>query len=296
MDLLSIIERFPDNASCYAHLEKIRWGDSVKCAYCNSEKPSKIKGTNRYHCNKCHRSFSVLVGTLFESTKLPLVKWFMAIALMTNAKKGLSSYQLARDIKVNRKTAWYLQMRIRKAMDEGDDSDMMNGIIEVDETYIGGAMRNKHLKDRYTKYKNVKTGMTEKVPVLGIFQRGGKVFAKLISHADGKTIKPILKEKVDKASTLVTDGFGGYSKLEKWFSAHFIMNKNKNIHAQGEYNINSVEGFWSLLKRAVIGQYHKLSPKYAQQYVNELSFKYNNRGEDMFTILINQAIHCDPYH
>ncbi|TSD67519.1 IS1595 family transposase [Inquilinus sp. KBS0705] len=147
MNVSEVFTKFSSQGTCIQHLEELRWQGEPQCPYCNSKQSSHRKDTYRHQCNNCNSSYSVSVGTIFEDTKLPLFKWFLAISLMLNAKKGLSTLQLGRDIGVNRKTAWYLQMRIRKAMQEGDDSDLFKGIVEVDETYIGGAQRN-HSKQR----------------------------------------------------------------------------------------------------------------------------------------------------
>lgn len=147
MNVSEVFTRFPNQGSCIQYLEGLRWQNEPECPYCKSKQSSQRKDSHRHQCNNCNNSYSVLVGTIFEDTKLPLFKWFLAISLMLNAKKGLSALQLGRDIGVNRKTAWYLQMRIRKAMQEGGDNDLFKGIVEIDETYIGGAQRN-HSKQK----------------------------------------------------------------------------------------------------------------------------------------------------
>lgn len=236
-----------------------------------------MKKVHRHHCNACNKSYSVLVGTIFEDTKLPLPKWFMAISLILNAKKGISSRQLARDINVNKDTAWYLQMRVRNAMSEGDV--LLTGLVEIDETYIGGALRNKTKKHRIAVKESRKTitGMEHKKPVLGMVERGGKVITQALKKAHGESIKPVLHDRIEQSATVITDGFGGYYGLDKTFSEHQIVNHEKEEFVRGIYHTNTIEGFWSMLKRAVIGQYHQISSKYLQLYVNECGYKYNNR-------------------
>ena len=146
MDILKVFETFPDKKSCIKHLELVRWNNIPTCPYCKSIKQSKEKNTFRYHCNSCNTAYSVLVGTIFHKTKLDLRKWFIAISLIMNAKKGISSRELARDIKVTKDTAWFMLMRIRKAMTEY--GKLLEGIIEADETYIGGKNKNKHKSKR----------------------------------------------------------------------------------------------------------------------------------------------------
>lgn len=289
MDLIDLNERFGSQDDCIAHLERARWGDEVKCAYCESARTTKAKNGYRHHCNACNRTFSIYVGTIFEGTKLPLIKWFTAICLITNAKKGLSSRQLARDIGVNKDTAWYMQMRIRNAMND-DEGGLFDGIVEADETYVGGSLKNKSKKLRDTNYKDVVTGYTHMVPLFGMSQRGGKIIVKVLEKASGLTIKPILRKKLSPGAELVTDGFGGYYGLDKVFKKHVVLYHSRNERRRGVYHTNTIEGFWSMLKRSIIGQYHKVSKEHIQSYVDELSFKYNHRNENIFNILITKSV------
>ena len=223
-----------------------------------------------------------------EATKLPLPKWFAAICLILNAKKGISSLQLSRDLGVNKNTAWFLQKRIRQAMDE--DDQILKGVIEADESYVGGSLVHKHqkLKQERNYYK---TGMEHKTPILGMLERKGKIIVKVLNKAWGEEIKPIIKKLVDKESELVTDGFGGYKDLGEYFKNHIILNHSKQIRKIGKYHTNTIEGFWSMLKRAKFGQYHKITPEHLQEYVNEIVFKYNYRNHaNSFNMLINNCL------
>jgi transposase-like protein len=284
MELLEIMTKYNTQQKCIKYLEETRWGGKSICPYCGSDKSSEKKKEARHKCNKCGKSYSVLVGTIFESTKLPLSKWFLAICLMINAKKGISSLQLSRDLGVNKNTAWYLQKRIRQAMN-GDDT-ILQGIVEIDETYVGGSLTNKHYFTKMETGKYHKTGMEHKIPVLGLIQRDGKIILKVLEKAWGAEIKPFLKSKIAPNTTIVTDGFGGYYGLKSHFENHIILNHSQYIRTENEYNTNTLEGFWTLLKRAFIGQYHKISKFHLQDYLNELSFKHNNKNENMFNLLI----------
>lgn len=277
MNTIEISQNYNTQAKCIKYLEFARWKNVPRCPYCLSDRSSAFKNTSRYHCNACNKSFSVLVGTIFEDTKLPLPKWFMAISLILNAKKGISSRQLSRDIKVNKDTAWYLQMRVRKAMRE--HAMLLTGFVEIDETYIGGALRNKTKKHRIAVKEAGKTitGMEHKKPVLGMVERGGKVVSQVLAKAHGESIKPLIDESVERNATVITDGFGGYHGLHKKFGEHQIVNHEKEEFVRGIFHTNTIEGFWSILKRSVIGQYHQISGKYLQLYVNECCYKYNNR-------------------
>jgi len=289
MELSAVYKRFNSPSKCISFLELKRWNSTPTCPYCGSTKHSARKNEYRYNCNSCKRSYSVLVGSIFESTKLPLPKWFMAIILMLNAKKGISSLQLARDLGVNRKTAWYLQKRIRSAMEEKDS--MLSGIIEIDETYVGGSLSNKHYFSKLKSKKYHKTGMEHKLAILGMVQRNGKVILHVLKKAWGKEIQPILKNRIAPTSTIITDGFGGYHNLTSWFDNHIILNHTKNKRKQGIYHTNTIEGIWTTIKRAIMGQYHKLSVDHIQDYLNEITFKYNNRkSNDTFNLLIKSSL------
>lgn len=292
MEIIKLIEKYNTQRKCITYLESIRWNNKPVCPYCDSTKSSKKKKEYRHTCINCGRSYSVLVGTIFESTKLPITKWFVAICLILNAKKGISSLQLARDIKVNKNTAWYLQKRIRQAMQ--DNNPILKGIVEIDETYVGGSLSNKNYFTKLKSGKYHKTGMEHKIPVLGMIERKGKIVLKVLNKASGIEIKPYLKSKIEPNSTIITDGFGGYYGLDKHFKEHVILNHSKYQRNINQFNTCTLEGFWTLIKRSFIGQYHKISSNHLQDYLNELAFKYNHRNENMFKMLINNLL--QPKH
>jgi len=182
MNIVQIYKQFPDHASCIKHLEKVRWNNIAECPYCNSTNTTPVPKELRYHCNNCNTSFSVTVGTVFHKTKLDLQKWFLAVSLVLNAKKGISARQLARDINVTKDTAWYMQMRLRKAMVEY--GELLEGIIECDETYVGGKNRHNNKKTKGGQGR----GGEDKTPVIGILERGGKVKAR---KAETFPVKPL---------------------------------------------------------------------------------------------------------
>lgn len=293
MNVSEIFTRFSSQETCIEYLEGLRWQHEPECPYCKSKHSSKRRGTYRHQCNNCNNSYSVLVGTIFEDTKLPLFKWFLAISLMLNAKKGLSALQLGRDIGVNRKTAWYLQMRIRKAMQDGDDQDLFKGIVEIDETYIGGANRN-HSKEKRQERRESGlnfTGMEHKQAVIGLLERAGRIKLQVLEKAKSKIIKPVIEQTVSTEACLVTDGFGAYRGLDKRYREHQILNKEKEEYVKGEYHTNTLEGLWTLLKRGIYGQYHKVSIKYLQAYLNEFTFKYNYRAHrSIFDFFVNKTM------
>lgn len=283
-----MVEKYNTKGKCISYLERQRWADIPICPYCSSNKSTKKTQEFRHTCLNCGRSFSVLVGTIFESTKLPITKWFVAICLILNAKKGISSLQLARDLKVNRNTAWYLQKRLRQAMQDNDF--ILKGLVEIDETYVGGSLSNKNYFTKLKSGKYHKTGMEHKVPVLGMIERGGKIILKVLNKSSGEEIKPYLKSKIARDSTIITDGFGGYYGLDNYFENHVILNHSKYLRNINQYNTCTLEGFWTLIKRSFIGQYHKISRSHLQDYLNELTFKYNHKNENMFILLINNLL------
>jgi transposase-like protein len=217
---------------------------------------------------------------------MDLQKWFLAISLVLNAKKGYSARQLARDIEVTKDTAWFVFMRIRKAF--VDHSELMEGIIEADETYIGGKNKNRH-NDKKTKGGQGRDG-EDKTPVIGILQRDGKVKAKKAKDVSGKTLMSFIKQNVKQGSTVSTDEWKGYSKVSQKF-IHLIVAHGKGEYVKGEAHTNTLEGFWSLFKRGIVGQYHQISEKYLNRYVDEFCFRYNNRKNvDVFNLVILKSV------
>lgn len=276
MNLISIFSRYPDQEACIEHLENIRWGDAPTCPHCHSERVArKADGerVGRWNCHSCHNSYNVLAGTIFEKTRLPLQKWFLAIGLVINAKKSLSSCQLARDLDLNQKSAWYMQQRIRAAMTE-DQADLLQGIVEADETYVGGKPRRTNKK---ADHKPNKPGRgTKKTAVLGVVERGGAVMAKVAESLTAQGIRSFLTSAVDtRGSVLMTDEYRGYWGMRD-IMPHSVINHEKQ-YAEGETHTNTIEGFWALLKRAWYGSHHHYSKKYMPLFVAEACWKYNER-------------------
>lgn len=286
MDIIEIFEQFPDKPSCIRHLEKIRWDNKPKCPYCGSINYSDMNNEFRYHCNNCNTSFSVTVGTIFHNTKLPLQKWFLAVSLVINAKKGIAARQLARDLHVTKDTAWRMLMQIRKAMYEY--GDLLQGIIEADETYIGGKNKNRH-NDKKTKGGQGRGG-EDKQPVFGVIERDGKVSARTVKDTGKKTLQNIIMEKVKKGSTIMTDEWLAYNGLNKKY-VHKVIKHKENQYAVGDIYTNTLEGFWSLFKRGFVGQYHQLSKRYLNRYLDEFCFRYNNRkNSNLFGLIISNGV------
>ena len=278
MDLYMIMERFPDHESCINYLEDTRWGKHPKCPYCQSKKVArKHEGDKigRWNCHNCKSSFNVLAGTLFQGTKIPLHKWFMAITLIANAKKSLSSCQLARHLGVTQQTTWYMMQRIRSEMaSQEKGSPLLQGIIEADEAYLGGKPRKPNKRD--DDEPSPRGRGTQKTPVIGAAQRGGDVKAQVATDLTGKGILNFVKGNVTpEDSTLITDENQAYNAVRPTIKHEVI--KHKEQYVDGETHTNTIEGFWSLLKRAWYGQHHHYRKQYTPLYVAEACWKYNHR-------------------
>lgn len=288
MELVEIMSNFNTHENCLKYLERVRWNGVPCCPYCKSiESCSK---SNRYTCRTCNSSYSVTVGTIFESSRMSLTKWFLGISIILSAKKGVSSRQLARHLSINKDTAWLLQKKVRQAMSEKDV--ILDGVIEADESFIGGSRGNKYRSKRVEDGIKLGTGYQGKAPVLGMLEKSGKVITKVLNKAWGKEIIPHMKQWISPTSTIVTDGFGGYKNCSLHFEAHHILNHSKNVHRVGEFHMNCIEGFWGMFKRALLGQYHTISITYLQNYFDELAFKYNYRKstDKGFNVLINNML------
>ena len=279
MNIVQIFEKFPTQEACIAHLEKARWGDTVRCPYCGSTNTARTP--KRHRCYNCKTSFSVTVGTIFHHTHMPLQKWFLAISLILNAKKGLSALQLSRDLQVNKNTAWRIAMQIRKAMTQREQRHLLTGIVEMDETYIGGKPRKGKKYDDPNDRPKPGRG-TKKAPVIGAVERGGKVAAKAVKKDEmkGRHLRAFVQERVDTDNArLMTDEYKGYLGMNSILPHDVI--KHDDWYVDGDIHTNSIEGFWAMLKRGIIGQFHHVSRRHLQKYVDEFCFRYNLRKDDL---------------
>ena len=283
MNLIDVMERFPDQETCIAFLERVRWKGNPKCPHCESPKLTRREHETetgrigRWNCQDCKATFRVLHGTLFHGTKIPLQKWFLAISLIVNAKKGVSSCQLSRDLSLNQKTAWFMLVRIRAEMANLEGNTLLKGIVEADETYIAGKPRKPNKKDDTEPSKRGRG--TDKDAIIGAVERGGNVVAQLVSNVSGRTILDFIKRAVNTdESTLITDEFRSYNKLAEVMH-HEVINHSQQF-VDGDKHTNTIEGFWSLLKRAWYGTHHHYTTGYTPLYIAERCYVYNNRHRD----------------
>lgn len=286
MNLMSVFSRFLDQEACIEYLEKVRWNNAPHCPYCGSTSVATKADTGRvgrWNCHDCKSSFNVLAGTIFEKTRIPLQKWFLAIALIVNAKKSLSSFQLARDLDMNQKSAWYMQQRIRAAM-LTDESELLQGIVEADETYVGGKPRKKNDRDDDTPNKRGRG--TKKTPIVGAVERGGRVVARVADDLSGKGLLRFLRDTVSvNGSLLITDELSAYNAAGVVFSRAVINHKKR--YAEGAVHTNTIEGFWSLVKRAWYGSHHHYTKRFTPLFVAESAWKYNHRkSPDAFSAFV----------
>jgi transposase-like protein len=295
MNIVRIYELFPTEADCLAHVEKVRWAGTPVCPYCKASRSTPLPKENRYHCNACNTTFSVTVGTIFHHTHLPLQKWFLALSIVLNAKKGLSAHQLARDLEVHKNTGWRMAMQIRKAMAESDQRELLTGIVEMDETYIGGKPRRGNSGSGSQGPAKKATGGrgTNKTPVVGMVQRGGEIRAKVMRkyQLTAKNLSALVRSNVDIGNaTLHTDQYKGYLRIKN-FMEHKVVNHSIWYVAQDGTHTNSIESFWALLKRGIVGQYHKVSFRHLPRYIDEFSYRYNHRHvDDLFALTLARAV------
>lgn len=284
MDIFGVMRQFSTQEACIKHLEAVRWSGKPACPYCGTiePKPTPIP-KQRYHCNSCNTSFSVTVGTIFHHSHLPLQKWFVAISMIVDAKKGISARQLSRHLNVDKSTAWRIAMKIREAMK--DPKELLHGIIEMDETYIGG-------KPRKGPHKEPRRAGTRKTPVVGMVERGGKVRAWPMNKHDitTKNLKSLVRKNIDtEKSVLVTDRAHHYWQMDRLLPHHDI---NHDVwYVDGWIHTNTVESFWAILKRGVMGQFHKVSARYLYRYVDEFAFRFNHRNDkNIFDLTIKNGV------
>lgn len=286
MNIISIYKQFPQEADCITYLEQVRWQGKPVCPYCNSINSTHRLKEKRYHCNNCNTTFSVTVNTIFHHTHLPLQKWLLAVTLVLNAKKGIAARQLARDLEVNKNTAWRMAMKIRQAMIDTRQRNLLTGLVEMDETYIGGKPR------KGSGQINKRGRGTRKTPVVGIMERGGKVTASPAKNGQltTKNLADLVRRNVDtNNATLITDEFTGYIGIRR-ILPHEIVDHSK-WYVDGFKHTNNIESFWALLKRGIVGQYHKVSLYYLPRYIDEFCYRHNYRKHtDLFSLTISRGL------
>jgi len=299
MNLPKLIENFGSEDKCHDYLEELRWPDGVTCPRCESKKISRISKRRQFDCDSCRYQFSVRAGTIFHDSHLPIWKWFLAVYLMCESKKGISANQLKRTLAVSYKTAWYLCHRIRHAMRD-DSPDLLEGIIEVDETYIGGKAKNRHVNERAKRRgerQGKGGGLSDKTMVMGAIARDGDIRLKIGPKATEVILEAFIRSAVDpdEAEKIITDAHKAYAGLKHGDAKHESVDHSADEWVRGDAHTNTVESAWSLLKRSIIGSYHQLSEKHLEAYLDEFSFRFNNRNNPwLFRDTMLKLITEDP--
>lgn len=273
-DNLLVGKHLSDEKTAYEYLAKFRWPDGLKCVHCGSEKvyTLNVKNVRRVvlKCGTCRKQFSATVGTIFEDSHIPLTKWFMAMQLVCSSKKGISAHQLHRMLGVTYKTAWFMEHRIRYAMTHSPFTGKLGGIVEADETYIGGKERRS-------------AGPSKKTAVFALVERNGGVRSFVVHRVTSKNLREIIRENVAPDTRMMTDEYHGYRGLKNEFADHQTINHSRGHYVRGEVTTNTVEGYFSLLKRGLNGTYHHVSKHHLHRYLAEFNFRYNARHQDDLT-------------
>jgi transposase-like protein len=288
--LQAAILYFADPANCRDYLVARRWPNGVICPRCGSQQVAFLERYNRWQCSGAHagRQFTAKTGTIFEDSPVGLDKWLLAMWQIVNCKNGVSSYEVHRAIGVTQKTAWFMDHRIRLAL-QGEEGGKLSGEVEVDETFIGGKARNMHLSKR--RLRITKPGPHDKVAVMGILERGGKVRTQVIGSRKKKTVQAVVREHVEAGAAIFSDELKSYEGLSEF--EHQVVNHAVE-YVRGNVHTNGMENFWSLLKRGLKGAYVSVEPFHLFRYVDEQAFRFNNRDDmndgDRFSLAVSQIV------
>ena len=277
-DLIKLAEFFADEGKAIEFIEALRWPDGPVCPHCKSTKAYalKVKSVKRkvWKCASCRKQFSVMIGTIFESSHIPLNKWLAAIYLMCSSKKSMSAHQIHRSLSLTYKSAWFMCHRIRFAMDRSPSAQKLQGVVEVDETYVGGKVRNRFGQDKGTGTRG--RGADNKTPVVALIERNGEARAFKVANVGKRTLQNVIKQHVETTSDLMTDSLRSYRGLDKDFKSHQTVDHGKE-YVRGIVHTNFAESYFSLFKRGIMGAFHHISEKHMNAYLAEFNFRWNGR-------------------
>ena len=286
--LFDLMDAFPDEQTCLDHLRSIRWKDGEFCPHCGCNRIMHFGDKKTFKCSDCRQRFSIKVGTIFQDTKLPLRKWFMAIWLITNHSKGIASTTLAKDLKITQKSAWFVLHRLRHAARTPSFAAPLSGEVEADTTFVGGKEKNKHAGKKTPGSQ----GGANKAVVIGVIQRDGELRTEHVADAKASTLQGAIRRNVVPKSAMMTDEDRSFVGLSKDY-LHRAVN-----HSAGEYvrlggwvHTNSIEAVWALLKRQIYGIHHYVSDKHLKRYLAEMTWRYNRRDRGV-TDRMNALFAC----
>jgi len=290
-NILDFQKEFSTEEKCREYLEAQRWNGTPACPFCGSLNVHRFPNGKIFKCREkqCRNKFSVTVGTIYENTKIPLVKWFLATYILSVHSKGISSLQLASWLGVTQKTAWHLNHRIREMLTD-KAPELLEGIVEVDECYIGGLESNKHVSKRI-----IKGGAGGKTMVFGAIQRQGKLRTVVIQQTNIENVSAAIESFVAPNSTMVTDEHHAYNQVGKKYNHKKVSHRNKEYVRREDISVhtNSIEGYWNILRKQLDGIHHSVSPKHLQRYCNESAFRYNSRGVFQDERFANALANCN---
>lgn len=297
INIKHINKTFNTQVKCIAFLEKVRWNGKPVSPFTDKSNVTKRKDGFTYHCNDTNKDFTVLHGTIFQDSKYPLPSWFLMITMILNAKTGISAMQLMRNLDCSYKTAWYTAMRIRCAMI--DNCIELQNIVEIDEAYVGGKPRkvSKNHEDNKPNIGTVEVNKrgrgTKKTPIIGIVERNGNIVLRVAEKINSKTLLDILKSSVNLKNTIVmSDELPAYNSFDKLVQ-HLSIDHSKGRFSEGIVHTNTIEGFWSIVKNSIRGNYIAISKKYLPLYLVQAQYIYNRRNSnrDLFSEFIGIAMH-----
>jgi len=281
LNLSTIAKRYSDEGEAYLFVESLRWPNGPICPHCGlvgeatylapkdghrTTRTGKVSNRRLWQCNECRKQFSVLIGTIFEDSRIPLSKWLLGIHMMCAGKNGVAAIELHRQLGIAERSAWFMAHRIRYAMAHESFDKPLEGTVEADETYVGGKAHGKRGR-----------GAANKTPVVSLVERGGKVRSRVVTNVNSKNIKEVLQGNVSPDATLMTDAYQVYTEPGKMFAAHEVVDHGKGEYVRGDAHTNTAEGFFSQFKRSLDGTHHHVSAKHLHRYTGEFDFRYNSR-------------------
>jgi len=272
--LFGLLKTCPNEQKCIEYLEKVIWKGKIPTSPFDPASIVYPCAKNRYRCKNTGKYFTAKSTTIFRNSKIPLKTWFYALYKLAINKKGISSHQLAKDAGITQKSAWFVLQRLRYTFQSPIFETMLDGLIEIDETFVGGKNKNRHWNKKVPNSQG--RSWKDKVPVLGIIERNGNLITQIIPNTQQQTIEPIIKEKVKEESSIYTDEWFAYKDLNKWFN-HQIVNHRIKQYVNGNASTNSIESAWACLKRSIYGIYHQVSKEHLPKYIDEFTLRFNTR-------------------